>query len=259
MEMILKKRMVAVSFMFGVIASLLIFGSAQLTEAKPPSLVALWQGNGNADDFIGGHDGTIVGDVSYGEGRVINKSAFAFTGGYGIDQGVDVPTAPELDVKTAITIVAWIKPLGEIGPIVEYKAPEFPYQPFGIHFWQYTSSTGLYVNLVDSPNHGYHMLEAPHAITPGVWNHVAMTYDKATGMCILYANGSQAATADFGPIDMKTDKGLYIGWRPSTPWDGWYSFNGGIDDVAIFNRALSPDEINAIYTGHPIVSFSHKR
>jgi len=212
----------------------------------PAGMVGWWPADGNANDIINGNNGTLVGDVSYKPG--IAREAFDFTGGQNIDQGVDVPAAPVLDVKTAITIVAWIKPLGVFAPIVEYKAPDYPNQPFGIHFWQYSRNgrpDSLYVNLVDT-NHAYHQLWAEGTLTVGKWNHVAMTYDQ-TGNCSLYVNGMQVATQFFGVFEMKTDKGLYIGYRPQTPGDGWYSFNGGIDEVAIFNRALTTDEVRAIY------------
>lgn len=215
--------------------------------AQPPDgLVAWWPGDGNANDIINGNNGTLVGDVSYGPG-IVGK-AFDLNGGQNIDQGVDVPAAPVLDVKTAITIVAWIKPLGDFAPIVEYKAPDYPYQPFGIHFWQYSGDgrpDSLYVNLVDT-NHAYHQLWAHGTLKVGEWNHVAMTYDQ-TGYCSLYVNGINVATQFFGAFEMKTDKGLYIGYRPQTPYDGWYSFNGGMDEVAIVNRALTNDEVSTIY------------
>ena len=212
----------------------------------PAGMISWWPGDGNANDIIHGNNGTLVGDVRYGPGVVSN--AFDFSGGQNIDQGVDVPAAPVLDAKTAITIAAWIRPLGAFAPIVEYKAPDYPNQPFGIHFWQYSGNgrpDSLYVNLVDT-NHAYHQLWAEGTLTVGEWNHVAMTYDQ-TGYCSLYVNGMQVATQFFGVFEMKTDKGLYIGYRPQTPYDGWYSFNGGIDEVAIFNRALTAEEIQSIY------------
>jgi hypothetical protein len=211
----------------------------------PAGTIAWWPGDDNANDIINGNNGIPVGDVRYGPG--IAGKAFEFTGGQDIDQGVDVPAAPVLDVTTAITIAAWIKPLGDFAPIVEYKAPDYPNQPFGIHFWQYSANgrpDSLYANLVDA-NHAYHQLWAEGTLTVGQWNHVAMTYDQ-TGYCSLYVNGMQVATQFFGVFEMKTDKGLYIGYRPETPYDGWYSFNGGIDEVAIFNRALTEEEVSAV-------------
>lgn len=215
--------------------------AAPATCVNPPAgLVGWWPGNGNADDIIGGHNGTLSGAVGFAGGEV--GQAFSYPrGGQGVIQGVRVPAAPALDVKSVITIDAWIKPNSSVGPIVQFSWPH----AYGAHFWLWPNPNSLFANLVDVYG-GWHRIEAPGVIETGVLQHVAVTYDKASGIAKLYKNGALVAEQSLGSFDMKTNEGLEIGMRDDHyANDG--SFSGLIDEVDIFNRALTPAEINAIY------------
>jgi hypothetical protein len=78
----------------------------------------------------------------------------------------------------------------------------------------------------------------------GVWYHVAATYDG--NQSVLYVNGVAEGTATPGfALDYDTTP-LYIG--TSGTWAPYLGMFGGIiDEVSIYNRALSPNEIAAIY------------
>jgi len=70
------------------------------------------------------------------------------------------------------------------------------------------------------------------------WIHVAFTYDHGVGT--LYVNGKVIASkTGMNPIAQNRDK-LFIG-KPV--WFGSVTFQGGIDDVAMWNRVLTSDEI----------------
>ena len=82
-------------------------------------------------------------------------------------------------------------------------------------------------------------------ITSGAWYHFANTWDPANGLRI-YINGASEGTT---PMTIYSASGVsnYI-WFGFTPTacsgdEGW--FNGFIDEVVIYNRALSPEEIKA--------------
>src|SRR5262249_32042458 len=82
-------------------------------------------------------------------------------------------------------------------------------------------------------------------VVPNQWNHVAVTYDGSNTIA-FYING-QAAGSVSGNfynyiINSFTIGGNVIGGTTTEP-----SFNGLIDEVAFFNRNLSPAEIQSIY------------
>jgi hypothetical protein len=98
-------------------------------------------------------------------------------------------------------------------------------------------------------NGTFHVIStAPGALTAGVYQHVALTYDKTTGVATLYINGVIATQTNLGIFTPKTDTTLTIGQRPPGSFgNGPLNFFGAIDEVSVYNRALSPAEIQAIY------------
>ncbi|MBI3211028.1 MAG: LamG domain-containing protein [Candidatus Solibacter usitatus] len=89
----------------------------------------------------------------------------------------------------------------------------------------------------------------PHAdggtIPLNTWTHVAMTFDSATGLQVAYVNGRAVnSTTSVGAI-LSTSRNVLIGREDST---SPRYFNGLIDEVAIFNRALSAAEILSIFS-----------
>src|SRR5262245_54966962 len=77
----------------------------------PPGLVGWWPGNGNANDVVGGHHGTLVGDATFAPGPC--GQVFDLRGsGY-----VSVPEAPAFDFgpNDSFTAVAWVYRTGGAG------------------------------------------------------------------------------------------------------------------------------------------------
>jgi hypothetical protein len=150
-----------------------------------------------------------------------------------------------------VTIEAWIKPSQLNGADSIYTVDQWV---SGIvHFLVLgtgTTSTRLTVanNTPDDLN-----FKSSQAIGVGLWAHVVVTYDDATGMSILYINGQPVdtntfsafgpAVFDVGAIGVQTDNG-------DPP------FNGLIDDFAVYTNLLSPTQVNAHYTaaGQVVVS-----
>ena len=95
-------------------------------------------------------------------------------------------------------------------------------------------------------------LQATGVLTLNQFQHVAVTYSKASGEATLYVDGVAVATAALGSSNLRTDADLHIGRRP----DGSFTppvatFNGLIDEVRIYSRALSWAEIGAQFDqGH---------
>ena len=80
-------------------------------------------------------------------------------------------------------------------------------------------------------------------VNDGTWHFVAMTFDGA--YVRLYIDGALQGTF-YGPsLGFLSFEDLYIGERGN---NGNF-FNGSIDDVRIYNRALSSSEITALYNG----------
>jgi hypothetical protein len=110
------------------------------------------------------------------------------------------------------------------------------------------SDGALYANVVDTGGDvlAHEFSSSPGLIKPGVYYHVALTYDQASGVETLYLNGVMVAQENIGPITPLTSYDLYLGRRPLTVGET-YEFTGELDEPALYNRALSAAELLAIY------------
>ncbi len=204
-------------------------------DPPPSGLVSWWAGEGNAGDSFGTNNGTLQGGTAYTPG-VVNQ-AFSFDGTSGT---VVVPDSPSLRLTDQITIEAWIRPLttnGDRGIVSKVSAST------GSFGYQFGLSGNALVGQFNSPglNWPSSSILTPAPLQPGVWCHVAWTYDQS--IMRLYFNGQLIAASAIGPHAIATSASeLRISGADSHVY-----FNGQIDEPGIYNRALSGAEIVAIY------------
>jgi hypothetical protein len=91
---------------------------------------------------------------------------------------------------------------------------------------------------------GYNYLDSASQIYPQTWYHVAEVYDGTN--LIIYVNGNLDNSAELTGHILVTSEPVCIGGSDFNC--GNYGFPGLIDEVAIYNRALSDTEISAIYS-----------
>ncbi len=203
-------------------------GTRSEARASPAGLVAAYgfgEGSGGvASDASGnGNQGTIRG-AAWTSGKFGN--ALSFDGATSL---VTVNDSPSLDL-TAMTLEAWVFPtaLGGWRDVV-YKVDD-------IYFLEGSSPAGRpgTGGTFSSPP-----LEAPGPLALSAWTHLAATYDGAR--LVLYVNGvAVASRAASAPI-ASSGGALSIGG------DALYGqrFAGKIDEVRIYDRALSAAEVQA--------------
>jgi RHS repeat-associated protein len=205
----------------------------------PNGLVAWWRAETNALDSIGTNNGTLQEGAGFTDGMV--GQAFSVDG---VSSYVSIPNSPSLDAFTStITIELWLKS-------DQFYSDWAGIVTKGNSSWQLQATPGA--NTVDfniSVSAG--SLSGSRNVNDGQWHHVAAVYD-GTNM-FLYVDGtldvSQPAT---GFIPQNNDP-LCIGANAKAYVNSCncnelgYFFNGLIDEVSIYNRALSSNEIAAIY------------
>ena len=206
-----------------------------------PGLVALWAGEGNGDDAVGNNHAMLIGDVTFADGKL--GQAFSLNG---FSSYIKVPASPSLNVGEGdgLTITAWIKPASIIshGPIVEWSSSSND----GLQFW--VEPGQLFTNLKDVFDNGHTIHSFSGSLKLDSFQHVALTYDKNSGMAVIYINGTVVASENFGRFAPQTTYPLIIGRRIGQPIGLNQTYSGLLDEVAIYNRALSAAEIQEICT-----------
>ena len=207
----------------------------------PPGLVSWWAGEGSAADSYGTNNGTLQGGMGFVPGKV--GQAFSFNG-TNADVVVAASSSLNVGAGSGLTIEAWIKPadVSVAQPLVEWNGGFFD-----AHFWiSFQNSGGLYANLVDTARN-YHAFVSPGGLlTQGSYQHVALTYDKTSGMGTFFVNGGVVTQQNLGNFTPETEHALYLGLRPSG--GAVTRFAGQMDEVCVYGRALSAAEIQAIYS-----------
>ncbi|MFN3409183.1 MAG: FG-GAP-like repeat-containing protein [Limisphaerales bacterium] len=212
----------------------------------PPAagLVGWWKGESDASDSLVANPGTMGVGVEITTGHVGNGFWHAPN-----SAGIRIPASPALNVGTGsgLTIEGWIKPLNLMAsPLVEWKNAGT--NSLGAHFWMggFSGPGTLYANLVDSSG-VFHYLQSPGGIVQSnVWQHVAVTYDRSNGVARLYHNGTMVRQQTLGSFTPRTTYDLYLGRRPE-PGTDVNSYHGGLDEISLYNRALTSNELAAIY------------
>jgi alpha-tubulin suppressor-like RCC1 family protein len=232
-----------------VAAFLVIFavaGQPARAQCTPPpvGIVSWWPGQGNAHDVIGTNNGILEGGLGFIQGEVGQAFFFNTTN---LDVKIPPSASLNLGVSNGFTLEAWIlcSNSAALNPIFEWNRADGTTQ-WGVHFYVGAGGPGtLWANVVDT-NGFWHTISSPTGtIASNVFQHVALTYDQTTGAATLYCNGLIFGQANLGIFTPQTTYNLYLGHRPGP--EANYTFSGLIDEPSIYNRALSADEIAAIY------------
>jgi hypothetical protein len=213
----------------------------------PEGIVAWWPAEDNADDIVDGNDGVVVGGTTFEEGEV--GEAFRFSSG--ATGRVEVPASEGIDVGTGsgLTIELWVNPDSNAArePLIEWNRQSGTLN-WGVHLWLATSNLdamprpgNVYVNLVDTGGNSHILYSADGFVSAGVFQHIAVTYEKASGVARLYHQGVVIAESNLGSFTPQTSYDLFFASRPGP--NEPTSFHGSIDEVSLYDRVLSADEI----------------
>lgn len=246
-----------------------VSGYANVVLADEP--VAYWQldetSGPTAVDTVGSFDGTYEageGSFTFGVPTGIphhDNGAVRVTGG----ATISIPYAIEINPPGPFSVEGWFQPDSVATDGNDYRtALSSMSNPFGVGptGWLVYQTSGN--NWSWWPYHGFWtgiQLTDPDQIVAGEWYYLALTYDGGT--FTLYVNGeAKASAADAGfvqngevPVggaesynyNYNTTEGLpegsgpyTLGWRSDS---GFNPFSGAMDDIAVYNKALSWEQI----------------
>lgn len=233
-----------------------VSSKSMISTASVPSsgLVAEYKFSGNGNDTSGnGNNASVVSATLTTDRYSANNSCYQFNG---ISNYIEIPDSNVLSINTTnkLSISVWLRP----------DVLNFSHSQSGYVHWmgKGVSNQHEYVfrmyNLSDAtrPNRmsayafnlsgglgagGY----VQETVTTGVWIHLVAVYDYTNNQIKLYKNGVLKDTDTFSGYSIVPANGT-APFRIGTRDFGSY-FEGAIDDVRVYDRALSVSEINSLY------------
>jgi hypothetical protein len=215
------------------------FALAQTCTPAPSGLVSWWTGDTNENDITGGNNPAAVNAVTLVPGEV--QSGFTF----GNDGYIQIPPSANLE-NQQYTWATWVRPDGpgstndQYGSVIVVQNSDLYGDVFALDWRSNPDSRFLFV----FGNQQSETVYSAHTFPAGVFYFVAATYDGSTFR--LFVNGvleGSFAESKTIPYD-------------SSPWVIGESFiarpnfrrwNGVIDEVQAFNRALDASELLTLF------------
>jgi len=223
------------------------------------SLIAYYPFNGNANDISGnGHHGEVNGALPSNDMYGNTNSSFLFTD----NQNIVVPDSETLNIYP-LTISLWYNPnnypegdtnifskyvptswngfqilYGDNTNVSNYETTEN--NGFGTQSWYARNQSNRVIGYYNSPA----FLQSDVSIN--TWYHYVLVIDSTGGK--IYING-QLASSDIWDGTPGVSTNNYL-WKIGGSYDGNLWYNGKIDDIGIWNRALSQEEVLSLHNGY---------
>ncbi|MEM3113482.1 MAG: LamG-like jellyroll fold domain-containing protein [Candidatus Pacearchaeota archaeon] len=210
--------------------------SCQL-DTGTTNMVGYWRGENNALDSLSINPGTLQNGIGFATGKV--GQAFNLDG---IDDRVRVADSSSLDITDEITIAAWVYPKSYgANNVVRIVHKDDASNAYALNL---ENRGGSYpINGIGFSIAGNYRVSSSNIITLNNWNHVVATYSKNTGQLKLYVNNINVGTfTENDPIGTNNND-VYIGNNALNT----RGFDGRIDEVAIWNRSLTTQEVSDLY------------
>jgi YVTN family beta-propeller protein len=213
---------------------------ASACAPKPGGMIAWWRGEGDADDAEDGHNGVISGPVEFAAGKV--GQGFSFHGA----GAITVPATPALYVDSAVTLEAWISlasvPAAGTDFVIATKGLTFTTENYGLYLRRANDGSAELLFEWFSGLSFRERVSVGANLRPGSFHHVAVTADES--VISFYVDGQLvSAGAQPAPFELN-DNPLRIG---SAEPNFGNRFDGVIDELGLFTRALTAEEIASIY------------
>jgi len=230
---------------FGLIMTTQMIFSQVPSYVPTNGLVGYWPFNGNANDQSGnGNNGTVI------SGLLSNDRLGNANSSYYLNGQTDYITVPSVSsmLPNRLTLSVWIKIPSNytgnngIGPIIRARF-------YGYVLW-FDSSNGSIINILHHNSSATTTTNTPSNINDNQWHQIVGTFDGTNNN--LYLDGqliSTDVTNTLNNLYYVSDGPVAFGRDGNNPSTATAMYQGWIDDIGIWNRALSQQEITNMYNG----------
>lgn len=210
--------------------------TSTVTDVNPfldNSMKALYRFENNANDDTGVYNGTAT-NVTYGTGKF--GQCVVFNGSAKIQNGSSI------NVTNDITISTWVKTTSTVSSHNVVGICETTSKLLGIRIDTGNTIRIEYGLSTPTTNNVIVTQASFPSISNGSWHHIVLS--KNNGTLSLYVNGAYYTLSAYGTGNGSVVQGINIG---CSPYSSTANFNGLIDQVRIFNKALTPMKVASLY------------
>lgn len=258
---VINSRKACLFLLFTATATLIIVNNTYSGIVTTNGLVGYWTGDNTANDLSGNaHHGALFNGATFAPG--LFGQAFSFSGN---NEYVSVPNHPDLQLTTGFTISAWVKTssfsddAGKITPIVHMDSQSSGDR--GYSFGVDTNGDIQSVIFQDGTGFSDSQRISDVSLNLGQFHHIVTVYEGGvTPQLNIFIDGmlhNGILNLDLGSISSSifaSSQPLIFGSYVSGIHPFPKTFDGLIDDIAIYNRALTESEILATFsTGNPAI------
>lgn len=225
-----------------------IYNAGSAGKCKPwclplsPGCVARWTGDGNANDIQGANHGTPMGGAGFAAGKV--GQSFSFDG---VDDWVVIPHTPTIDFgrNDSFSVEFWLRPSVSTSRMVFLMKNASAYPYTGYYFDIHAPAPNCLRFILDGGAPQVEIIDHDdNRMSDGLWHHVAGVVDRASNMAFLYLDGTRVASGSVAEIEsLQNGDPLLLGIQIGN----FNRYRGELDELSIYHRALTSNEIAAIY------------
>ena len=210
-------------------------------------LVSYWPldsiGDGTAEDVVGDINGTVQGAVSSASGQISQAASF--------DGSNDSVETPSLQIDGSLTVAAWVKrdAVGSDFAAISTQGDGLGRTPKSRNWWLGANGDGgVHWSIFDQNGTNRNVDSSPSTLPTGEFVHIAGVYDKASGDLRVFVDGTKEGQQSFSSFTPKTSNDPGAIGAESVGTDRRIRFfQGVIDDLRIYDRALSDSEVTSLY------------
>ena len=208
---------------------------ASMVKADPTNplwdgLLAYYTADNTPNDALGTYNGTLVNGATYGTGIISNGFSFD-----GVNDYIQLPNGtfnPSGDFSISMWLAQDVQ-----GNYYLFNVGGFTTNGISI----YALTSGIRFTMAD--NSTFQVLSNNSALTNGVLAHFVFIKDTNTNTYKIYKNGTLISNQTITVDQVIIDDSCRIGYGNSGTWP----FNGIIDEVGLWDRALSSTEVTELY------------
>ena len=220
---------------------------AQVPNYVPTNgLVGWWPFNGNTNDESGnGNNGTVNGATLTSDRFGNSNKAYGFDG---INDDISVQGLQNINFNSKISISAWIN----TNQINTSKNVVTKYGAFNDAFSLDIETSSVKFNVSPGTTNWNTCFNNNINLTTNNWHHIVSTYDFTSNVFKIYFNGINVGSIN-APFQLGNANNIPVLFGHCYDPNNVLSsqrFNGKIDDIGIWNRALTQQEITDLYNGN---------